>query len=160
LKRNIIILAIMALSIAGCGTEKRKTEEKAADTNTKTETAGNINANVAANENNTNSESSKTEETGPLVLFGDGKSEAYECKGREVEVDESTTANKFTLSGECKKLKVDGVSNRVYVDKVGEIEVIGTSNKVYYGAGLDGPKPKIMKKGTSLVVEKKKSEEK
>jgi hypothetical protein len=48
---------------------------------------------------------------------------------------------------------VDGVSNEVKVEKVGEIVVKGTSNKVAYGEGLGGKKPKISKSGTSTSVD-------
>ena len=67
------------------------------------------------------------------------------------------TASRYTLTGECKKLVVDGVSNVINVEKVGEIVVSGTSNKVFYTEGLNGKKPKITKNGTSTSVESKKS---
>ncbi|HXH69966.1 MAG TPA: DUF3060 domain-containing protein, partial [Pyrinomonadaceae bacterium] len=95
-----------------------------------------------------------------LILSGSGESATYPCNGREVEVEESVTASTYTLTGECKKLMVDGVSVTVNVEKVGEIVVIGVSNKVIYGEGIGGKKPKITKSGTSTSAETKAEAEK
>ena len=150
----------LAFLLAGCAKEEAYVNNKGytptPDTTVdKTNANNNINAdnaNTNANNANTNADSAEKE---ALVLDGTGTMSTHACEGRDVEVGEESTANKFFLTGECKKLTVDGVSNRVTVDKVGEIEVLGTGNKVYYGEGLDGGKPKISKKGTSLIVEKK-----
>ena len=82
-----------------------------------------------------------------------GETAAYKCNGKEVEV--GGTANIVNLTGECKKVTVAGVSNKVNVEKVGEINVSGISNKVTYGEGMNGKKPKISKSGTSTSVDKK-----
>ncbi len=95
-----------------------------------------------------------------LVLIGSGESTTYPCNGREVEVEESATAISYTFTGECKKITVDGVSVTVNVEKVGEIVVKGVSNKVIYGEGIGGKKPKITKSGTSTSAETKAEAEK
>ncbi len=145
MKLSIIILSIITIIFTGCGTDQTDISNVKVNANVTDNTAFNDNSNAV--------KPAETAEGGVLVLSGSGKSENYTCNGREVEVEESTTANKFILTGECKKLTVDGVSNKVYVDRVGEIVVSGTSNKVYYGEGPDGGKPKITKNGTSLIVE-------
>ena len=89
----------------------------------------------------------------PLILSETGDYRTVPCNGREIEVSEDATAGTYKLSGECKKITVDGVSNTVTVEKVGEIVVNGTSNKVIYGEGIDGKKPKITKTGVSNTVD-------
>ncbi len=143
MKRILLISFTAIFLLSACGSE---TETKP------TNTVPDENANV-------NEATPSPELGGTLVLSGTSESLTIPCNQREVELDEDTTANTYTLTGECKKLLVDGVSNRIYVDKVGEIEVLGASNKVYYGEGLDGKAPKIRKKGTSLIVEKQKAKE-
>lgn len=136
--KRILALSLTAVFlISACG---EKSVEKA-----------NINTNK-----DTNTATPTPEIGGTLLISDEGVNSTIECNERDVEFDAETTANNITLTGECKKLLVDGVSNTVTVDKVGEIEVVGTSNKVYYGEGLDGKKPKITKNGVSAVVEKKK----
>ncbi len=143
--KKIIVISLAAIFlISACGSES---ETKRANT-------------APVEDSNVNEAKPTPEMGGILVLSGTSESLMIPCNGREVELDEDTTANTYTLTGECKKLVVDGVSNRVYVDKVGEIQVVGASNKVYYGEGLDGKEPKITKKGTSLIVEKQKAKEK
>ncbi len=89
----------------------------------------------------------------PLMLSETSDFKTIPCNGREIEVSEDATANNFKLTGECKKITVDGVSNTVTVEKVGEIIVKGTSNKVTYGEEIDGKKPKITKTGVSTSVD-------
>jgi len=118
----------------------------------------NDNANQTVGNNGTGvSKEANSETQTLLILSGTSEISTYPCNGREIEVDESTTANNYTLTGECKKLTVDGVSNTVNVEKVGEIVVKGTSNKVIYVEGLGGKKPKITKSGVSTAVDSKKS---
>lgn len=89
----------------------------------------------------------------PLVLSTTGEFKTIPCNNREIEVSSDATSSKFKLTGECKKITVDGVSNEVSVEKVGEIDIKGTSNKVVYGEGIDGKKPKITKSGVSTSVD-------
>lgn len=89
----------------------------------------------------------------PLILSDTGDFKAIPCNNREIEITEDTTSSTYKLAGECKKITVDGVSNRVTVEKVGEIIVNGTSNSVIYGEGIDGKIPKITKTGISTSVD-------
>lgn len=88
----------------------------------------------------------------PLILGETSDFKTIPCNGREIEVSEDATASTYKLTGECKKITVDGVSNKVTVEKVGEIVVKGTSNALIYNEGIDGKKPKITKTGVSTSV--------
>lgn len=139
---GIIVAAVFIASACGAGVEKAKTEKKEAPKKTEVE----------------KTPKPTPEKGGTLALNGTGERATHVCNETEVSLDEESTSNTYTLTGECKKLIVDGVSNKVFVDKVGEIVVKGTSNKVFYGSGLKGGKPKISKNGTSLEVKKKLTE--
>ncbi len=171
MKLKTIIFLIGGLLWTACGYELPKTTNtadnstnSAALTNQNTKNQSNNIVNAEQANKNAGAVNSKpgdgdTSET-KLVLSGSGESATYPCNGREVEVEESATASSYTLTGECKKLTVDGVSVTVNVEKVGEIVVIGVSNKVIYGEGIGGKKPKITKSGTSTSAETKAEAEK
>jgi hypothetical protein len=89
----------------------------------------------------------------PLILSEVSDFKTIPCNNREIEISEDATASNYKLTGDCKKVTVAGVSNKVTVDKVGEIIVSGSSNKVVYSEGLDGKKPKITKSGISTSVD-------
>lgn len=89
----------------------------------------------------------------PLILSFTSDYKTIPCNNREIEILDDATSNTFKFTGECKKITVDGVSNKVTLEKVGEIIVIGTSNRVIYGEGIDGKKPKITKTGVSNYVD-------
>ncbi len=164
MKLQILIFLIAGLFLSGCDyklPEKPVTEENGSVSNSQTNQNSNNQTNSmnAANTNKT-AANSKTEiinSNEPLILSGTSESGNFPCGGREVEVVSDATANSYTLTGECKKLTVDGVSNTVNVEKVGEISVAGISNKVIYGEGLNGKNPKIKKSGPSTSVDSKKS---
>lgn len=165
MKSKWTIVIIGGLFLSGCGYELPKAGN-AADNQTNLAVSANQNANnqtnsaaagsaERANQNAAaNSETAGGEET-KLILSGSGESRTFPCNGREVEVVESVTASTFTLTGECKKVTVDGVTVTVNVEKVGEIAVKGISNRVVYGEGIGGKKPKITKSGTSTFAETK-----
>jgi hypothetical protein len=165
MKSKYLIFLIGALFLSGCGYELPKTANGNGNSAPPSNQAANqSNANKPATNvsstNNAAQNSSGNAEGGKLILDGTGESTTIPCNGREVEVDENSTANSYTLTGECKKITVDGVSNKIKVDKVGEIVVRGVSNTVTYGEGLNGGKPKISKSGRSAVVETKAEAEK
>ncbi len=171
MKSKAVIFLLGGLLWTACGYELPKTTNTA---DTSTNSAVLINQNTSNQSNNiVNAEQAnknggaanpKTADgnTGAtkLVLIGSGESTAYPCNGREVEIEESATAVSYTFTGECKKITVDGVSVTVNVEKVGEIVVKGVSNKVIYGEGIGGKKPKITKSGTSTSAETKAEAEK
>lgn len=51
--------------------------------------------------------------------------------------------NKVQIHGDCSSLKVIGKDNTVEVERVGEIQMIGTSNRVAYVHSLNGETPSI-----------------
>jgi hypothetical protein len=156
MKFNLILLVLICVFFAGCYYNKLKevvVEENTNAANRKTQ------AQIDA-ENRLLTED-------PLIFSEASDYKSFPCNGREIEIVKEATSNTFKISGECKKLTVDGVANNVTVEKVGEIVVRGTSNKVTYGEGLEGKKPKIDKTGISNTVdslktvnEKKKAETK
>lgn len=167
-KRTIFLLGGLLLS--GCGYELPKTGNAAdnatsaaapvnQNANNQTNSAANIaqtNKNAAANNGAAGSDTGDAK----LILSGSGESATFPCNGREVEIDETVTASNYILTGECKKLTVDGVTVTVNVGAVGEIVARGVSNKVVYGSGIGGKKPKITKSGPSVTVESKAEAEK
>ena len=165
MKSKAVIFLLGGLLWTACGYELPKTINTA-DTSTNSAVLTNQNTNNQSN-NSVNAEQANksaaanfktadgnTVET-KLVLIGSGESTTYPCNGREVEIEESATAISYTFTGECKKITVDGVSVTVNVEKVGEIVIKGVSNKVVYGEGIGGKKPKITKSGTSTSAETK-----
>ena len=51
--------------------------------------------------------------------------------------------NKIQIHGDCSSLKVIGNSNTVEVERVGDIQIIGASNRVTYVRTLNGDTPTI-----------------
>lgn len=172
MKLKVIIFLTGALFLPACGYELPKMANSAdnstnstANQNAKTQSNQANNAvNAGTADKNANSTASQTDSGnaggGKLVLSGSSESATHACNGREVEIKESATANRYILTGECKKISVDGVSNTINVEKVGEIVVNGVSNRVVYDEGIGGKKPKITKGGTSTFVESRAEVEK
>lgn len=164
MKLKLLVLLIVGLFLSDCAykfSETSQTEENSNSSKAQIDRNGNnkSNDNVANTDKNLANQASKDENTGTENLILDGTSEnaMYDCNGREVEIGKDATASNYTLKGECKKLTVDGVSNTVNVEKVGEISVLGVSNTVIYGEGLGGKKPKIKKSGVSASIDSMKS---
>jgi hypothetical protein len=166
MKLKLTLFLAAGLFLQACGYKLPESSSGAnASSNSANRNAGNAqnsNANVSSAIENSNKSVSNNESADsqtPLILSG-GEGTNFPCNGREVEIEESTTANNYIFTGECKKLTVDGVSNTVNVEKVGEIVVKGTSNKVIYGEGISGKKPKISKSGVSTFAGTKAEAEK
>ncbi|MCW5959460.1 MAG: DUF3060 domain-containing protein [Pyrinomonadaceae bacterium] len=157
--KKAFIIAITVFTF-GCNYEFKETPQ-----------ANNVNSAEVANQRGTdpvsanssdanNANKSKTEEQGgELVLNATAEDRTIECSGREVVIEDDATANTYKFTGECKKLTVKGVSNKVSVEKVGEINASGISNKVVYGEGIGGKAPKIIKTGKSTTVDSQKEAE-
>lgn len=170
MKSKAATFLLGGLLLTACGYELPKTGNGESNStnsavsvnqNTKNESNGATSA-QQGNKNNGAANSKNADGGGAtkLVLTNSGESATFPCGGREVEVDESVTASNYTLTGECKKLTVDGVTVTVTVEKVGEIVATGVSNKVVYGEGVNGKKPKITKSGPSVWVGTKAEAEK
>jgi hypothetical protein len=67
-----------------------------------------------------------------LSLNGDGKPRVI-----------TGDSNKVQIHGDCSSLKVIGKSNTVEVERVGDIQMIGNSNRVGYVRALNGDTPTI-----------------
>lgn len=165
MRAKVLIFFIAALFLSACGYELPKTQN-GADNSANSQNRANQNANNPSNStknanasNSANPGSNGGNGDAKLILSGTSESRSLACEGREVEIEEEATAGKYTLTGECKKITVDGVSNEVTVEKVGEIVLKGTSNKVVYVEGIGGKKPKITNTGVSTSAESKKSVE-
>lgn len=158
-------ILIGGIFLAGCGYELPKTPENVNNSRNANAQANQTADNQSAAAGNSMNKESKPADSkaetgdGKLILSGTGEIATYPCNGREVEIEEEATANSYTLTGECKKLTVAGVSNKITVEKVGEIAAGGISNRVTYTEGIGGKSPKISKSGTSNTVESKKAEE-
>jgi hypothetical protein len=142
MKSKIIIVSVFCLFWSACSAEPAK------NTNNQNANKQSIAINTAQTNKNANAAADDK-----LVLSDTSQIATFPCNGREVEIEEYATTSNYTFTGECKKLIVDGVSNQVTVEKVGEIVVRGISNKVIYGEGIGGKKPKITRDGESLIVQ-------
>ena len=156
MKSQLLVLLTAGLLLSACDYKFSETPQNAENVNASTAQT-NQNANNQSNENKAANSKEEISSDTPLILSGTSENTTFPCGGREVEVTTDSTANNYILTGECKKLTVDGVSNTIKVEKVGEISVTGVSNKVIYGEGLNGKKPKIKKSGTSTSVDSLKS---
>ncbi len=159
---RILCIALICTVVSGCGYEFSKPAETNTDSanakvpeNKNTSNAANNVSNSNTSENSSPSgTSTSNKNTGEkLVISAMAEFTTIPCNGREIEITEEATANNYTFTGECKKLTVGGVSNKITVEKVGEIVAKGISNKIAYGEGLNGKKPKISSSGKSTVVE-------
>lgn len=72
-----------------------------------------------------------------LTLEGDGKPKII-----------AGSNNKIQIRGECPSLKVLGNSNSVEVEGIGNIQIVGNSNRVSYVRALQGEKPTVANVGT------------
>lgn len=167
MKFKLLFFLIAGMYLFGCNYEFSNSSENAGNSSN-SDNRGNQAARSESNDvktaanaaaSNKTGEKVENSEGGKLVLSDTGKVAVYPCNGREVEIEEPATANDYTLTGECKKLTVNGVSNKIKVDKVGAISVTGVSNKIAYGEGLNNQKPPIKKSGTDNSVETVKSQE-
>lgn len=164
--KAFIIFTLMIV-LSGCNYQFRETPKssanaKTAESNSKNSETNNKTDYPSANQmngGNPSSEKDQPVEGGNLTLSDVGKTATFPCQGREIEIIEEATANSYTFTGECPKLVVNGVSNKIFVEKVGEVIVSGISNKITYGEGIGGKKPKITKSGTHTDVYQKGSAE-
>lgn len=157
MKTQIVIL-ILAFAFSGCDYKLREVPKSEA--NSEVSQVNTENSVPTGNSADTGQTFAADDgiEGGELLITDTGVSATYDCKNREVELDKDTTANSLTLTGTCKKITVDGVANKVSVEKVGQIIVRGVSNKVEYESGIGGSKPKISVSGTSTSAKKKEAE--
>ena len=145
MKFNLFLLILICLFLFGCNYNVPQNPVVEDNSNTKPQKSE---AQLA--------EEQRLATEDPLILAETSDYKTIPCNNREIEISEDATASSYKLTGECKKITVNGVSNKVTVEKVGEIVVSGSSNKVIYGEGLEGKKPKITKTGISTSVDSQK----
>ncbi len=88
-----------------------------------------------------------------LEISSTGNTETHRCSPK-TEVDISGSENEITLTGECKSVSVSGASNKVKVEAVGTITVVGSGNEVLWKKGVGGKKPKVSRTGVNNKVAK------
>ncbi|HET9140726.1 DUF3060 domain-containing protein [Actinophytocola sp.] len=74
-----------------------------------------------------------TPTTGTVTLTESGQSKTIPCDGRTVAINGS--ANKYTFTGECAAVNVNGARNEIRIATATEISVNGSFNKVTWSAG-------------------------
>jgi hypothetical protein len=141
LKKQIIVL-ILAFIFVGCNYKLRDIEKEKAEAEAAlpdSEKTPKVKAPPKP----------EVPEGGEFLISDTGKMINHTCNKSTLELDKDTTSNTVNVKGICQKIIVDGVSNNVFVEEVGEIVVRGISNKVVYKKGIGGGKPKISVTGTS-----------
>ena len=71
-----------------------------------------------------------TEENGNVHIEGVGHKKSFDLSGGTLRID--GTSNVITIKGFASKIIVEGAGNTVYVDKVNNVSISGSSSKVYY----------------------------
>jgi hypothetical protein len=74
----------------------------------------------------------------------------YKGEGRHFEITGNN--DEITIGGECSRVEVVGHDNKIILDSVGIIEVVGSNNLITYHQGLNGPHPKIDTAGENNKV--------
>jgi hypothetical protein len=84
-------------------------------------------------------------------LSGSGMQETLRCSPN-TEVNISGSDNDITLTGECKRVSVDGSTNKVKVEAVATIDVTGSENQVTWKRAVGAKKPKVNRTGHNNKV--------
>ncbi len=86
-----------------------------------------------------------------IEIAGMGAKETHRCSSK-TEVDVSGSDNDVTLTGDCKRVSVSGSGNKVNVEAVGAIDVMGANNAVTWKKAVGGKKPKVSRSGANNKV--------
>jgi hypothetical protein len=124
---GIGLLAMAALTLAGCGSNS-------SDTNSPSATAGQSGAQV---------------EVGNTINYGSfGTTTEIDCAdGKSLNVGGSN--NTLTVKGSCSSVNIGGADNKITFDKVDkELSVVGLNNTVTYKGG--GPKVNNLGSGNTI----------
>ena len=81
-----------------------------------------------------------------LDISGSDSQETHRCSPK-TEVNISGSDNDITLTGECKKVSVNGSTNKVQVEAVAAIEVTGSENQITWKRAVGAKKPKVTRTG-------------
>jgi Protein of unknown function (DUF3060) len=74
----------------------------------------------------------------------------YQGEGRHFEITGNN--DQITIAGDCSKVEVLGAGNKITLDAVGIITLVGNNNLVTYRQGLNGGHPKIETVGENNKV--------
>jgi hypothetical protein len=84
-------------------------------------------------------------------LSGSGMQETLRCSPK-TEVNISGSDNDITLTGECKRVSVNGSTNKVTVEAVATIDVTGSENQITWKRAVGAKKPKVNRTGHNNKV--------
>jgi hypothetical protein len=74
----------------------------------------------------------------------------YQGEGRHFEI--TGNSDQITITGDCSKVEILGHNNKITLDAVGIIQLVGNDNVVTYRQGLNGARPKIEAAGENNRV--------
>jgi hypothetical protein len=83
------------------------------------------------------------------VLTSDQKVN-YQGQGRHFEITGNN--DEIGITGDCSRVEILGHDNKITLDAVGIIELVGSNNLVTYRQGLNGAHPKIETMGENNKV--------
>jgi len=88
--------------------------------------------------------------SGAIIVGENNGDRVIRCNGRDVEVDGNQ--NTITLSGNCAVILVKGNHNRVAVESVAWLRLIGNDNQVSWARGVRGRQPNVVDVGSRNSV--------
>jgi len=88
--------------------------------------------------------------SGAIIVGENNGSRVIRCNGQDVEVDGNQ--NTITLSGNCAVILVKGNHNRVAVESVAWLRLIGSDNQVSWARGAGGRQPSVVDVGSRNSV--------
>jgi hypothetical protein len=88
--------------------------------------------------------------SGAIIVGENNGGRVIRCNGRDVEVDGNQ--NTITLSGNCAVVLVKGNHNRVAVESVAWLRLIGSDNQVSWARGVGGRPPSVVDVGARNSV--------
>jgi hypothetical protein len=88
--------------------------------------------------------------SGKVEVMTSDQNVKYQGEGRHFEITGNNDA--VTIAGDCSKVEVIGDNNKITLDAVGIITLVGHNNLVTYRQGLNGAHPKIETVGENNKV--------
>jgi hypothetical protein len=87
---------------------------------------------------------------GQVEVITSGEKLDYKGEGRHFEI--TGNSDQITITGDCSKVEILGHNNKITLDAVGIIQLVGNDNVVTYRQGLNGARPKIEAAGENNRV--------
>ena len=85
-----------------------------------------------------------------VEIAGSDQKLNYQGNGKHFEI--AGNNDEITITGECADIQVLGHDNKITLEAVGSIQLVGQNNLVTYRRGLTGPKPSIQAMGENNKV--------